>query len=172
MRVRTERAFIRQLEPGILQMMRVSVITKLSRSQPVTVTSYTTLPIPDSARIKKITHSAVATEWNQALEEWAPAYEELFYRCIIVKDSANMTVINETTTDLKFRFKDLELNTRYTVHLSTQSPYTVSEVRQISVRTLLPDSPDLDMDIIRDDEIIITWNKTIGQGPHIPDLLD
>ena len=59
MRVRTERAFIRQLEPGILQMMRVSVITKLSRSQPVTVTSYTTLPIPDSARIKKITHSGL-----------------------------------------------------------------------------------------------------------------
>ena len=114
----------------------------------------------------------MATEWNQALEEWAPAYEELFYRCIIVKDSANMTVINETTTDLKFRFKDLELNTRYTVHLSTQSPYTVSEVRQISVRTLLPDSPDLDMDIIRDDEIIITWNKTIGQGPNILDSLD
>ena len=72
LRVRTNKAHIRQLEPGILQEIKVSVITKLSRSQPEYVSSYTTLPIPDSARIKKITHSRVAIEWNQALEGGFP----------------------------------------------------------------------------------------------------
>ena len=162
MRVRTNKAFIRQLEPGILQEIEVTVITELTRSQPVPVAAYTTLPIPESARIKKITHSVVATEWNQALEDWAPAYPEIFYRCQIFMDNYNVTVVNETTTDLKFKFKDLEMNTRYTVYLQTASPYTESEIREISVRTLLPDSPDLDLNTINDDSIEMSWNKTEG----------
>ena len=162
MRVRTNRAYIRQLEPGILQTLKVSVITKITRSQPITVRDYTSLPTPDSARIKKVTHSAVAAQWNQALEDWAPAYPDIYYRCVIIKDLTNRTVINETTTNLRYRFKDLELNTRYTVKLQTQSPYTKSETRVISVRTLLPDSPDLDMQRIQDDEIMLSWNKTAG----------
>ena len=162
MRVRTNKAFIRQLEPGILQEIKVTVITDLTRSQPVAVSAYTTLPIPESARIKKITHSVVATEWNEALEDWAPAYPEIFYRCQIFMEAHNLTVINETTTDLKFKFKNLEMNTRYTVILQTASPYTQSEIREISVRTLLPDSPDLDLNEIYDDSIVMSWNKTEG----------
>ena len=44
-------------------------------------------------------------------------------------EAHNLTVVNETTTDLKFKFKNLEMNTRYTVFLQTASPYTQSEVK-------------------------------------------
>ena len=36
------------------------------------------------------------------------------------------------------------------------------KVREISVRTLLPDSPDLDLDGVFDDSVMMTWNKTEG----------
>ena len=54
------------------------------------------------------------------------------------------------------------MNTRYTVFLQTASPYTESEIREISVRTLLPDSPDLDLNEVYDDSVVMSWNKTVG----------
>ncbi|CBY21240.1 unnamed protein product [Oikopleura dioica] len=161
-RVRTNRAFIRQLEPGIRQSFKVFVVTKISRSQPVPVSGFTTLPLPDSARVTKITHSKVMTKWNTALEDWAPAFDDLYYRCVLIKDWSNETVVNTTTTDLNFDFTNLELNTRYTIILNSESPDTSSDERIIEIRTLLPDSPDLDMNEINDKNVVLSWNKTEG----------